>query len=422
MRLRKSCHLLSTGQTRFGFLRSFSIRSRVTAGPPAASTTPGIAGIEGLSLTIENPSLDKGDLVQTADAAIMSSVPLSTRILPLMVPRVVLSPRDAQSEERAQQAAPVPDLLLLKSVAVATKLYLIIIRSDSICLSTIGVEYGLKQSGRVWNERIHHFLTEQLGFLRTKADPCVYVLRQGSEFIILGIHVDDMLLAHNSNRLCDGIVAKLGAEFEITNLGTPSLLLGMRITRYEETGAITLDQETFTNEILSRFDMVDCKASPVPALPQVHLSRTMCPKSHDEEVEMKSKPFKDLIGSLLWLATNTRPDISQAVGTLCRFTSNPGKLHWTAAKHVLRYLSNTSQLGVRYKHDASNPDLRAYSDSDWANCPDTRRSTTGFASSMTAGRSRGNQSCKSQWAALPLRLSTKLSMIRAEHVFVSVSY
>lgn len=94
---------------------------------------------------------------------------------------------------------------------------------------------------------------------------------------------------------------------------------------------------------------------------------------------MQLTPHSKLVGSLNWLATSTRPDIAHSVGTLCRFISNPGRQHWTAAQRVLKYLAGTPAHGLRFERQATqeNPTLIGYSDSDWAGDPDTRRSTTG---------------------------------------------
>ncbi len=93
-----------------------------------------------------------------------------------------------------------------------------------------------------------------------------------------------------------------------------------------------------------------------------------------------------MVGSLLYLASWTRPDISFAVSELSRFVSNPGKPHLEAAKRVFRYLKKTIGFGLAYRSSVSIPGmpeilpntLWGYVDSDWAGCPDSRRSTSGF--------------------------------------------
>ena len=108
------------------------------------------------------------------------------------------------------------------------------------------------------------------------------------------------------------------------------------------------------------------------------------PSDADEIDYMKRKPYRELVGSLLYLSNTTRPDIYFAVGMLSRFMENPGTKHWHAAGHVLRYLRYTSTMGITYK---SNMPLQitTYSDADFAGDPDTRKSTSGYVLQFLGG-------------------------------------
>lgn len=122
---------------------------------------------------------------------------------------------------------------------------------------------------------------------------------------------------------------------------------------------------------------------------------------------MRDVLYGELVGSLNWLASNTRPDIATAVGSLCRFIVNPGQQHWSAARRVLQYLSCTSTLRLCYSKKSDADPLTGYSDSDCAGDPDSRRSTTGFVFLLAGGA----VSWKSQ-----LQSSTSLSSVEAEYV------
>jgi len=245
--------------------------------------------------------------------------------------------------------------------------------------------YGLKQAGMVWNKRFNNFLVDKLGFRQVSADPCVYTLKKGEYFVILGVHVDDTLMVHNNSDLCDRIVKGISSEFEITDLGEPKRLLGMRIRRPSAVGSIRLDQHAYTLELLKRFNMEDCKPSALPHQPGLHLCKAMCPSSADETAEMKDVPYGELVGGLLWLSINTRPDIKQAVSVLCRFIKNPGRLHWTAAKLVLRYLRGTTSHGIVFSHNKESSDISGFADSDFANDPDKCRSVSGYVIQLANG-------------------------------------
>lgn len=236
--------------------------------------------------------------------------------------------------------------------------------------------YGLKQAGMVWNKRFNEFLVNKVGFRRVSADPCIYILKKQEQFIILGLHVDDTLMVHNNDELCNSIVRRMSTEFEITDLGEPKRLLGMRLRRSKD-GTIRLDQEAYVHEILNRFNMNDCNPSSLPHQPGHHLSKTMCPQTPEEISDMKDVPYGELVGALLWLSICTRPDIKQAVSVLCRFVKNPGRAHWNAARLILRYLKGTSSFGIQFSKSESKG-LIAHVDSDFANDPDKSRSVSAY--------------------------------------------
>ena len=83
----------------------------------------------------------------------------------------------------------------------------------------------MKQDGGVWNKKLNSFLVDSLGFKLCISGPCIYILRKEEKVIILGLHVDDMILAQNDVSLFHEVAAKMGETFEITDLGTHSRLL-----------------------------------------------------------------------------------------------------------------------------------------------------------------------------------------------------
>jgi len=105
----------------------------------------------------------------------------------------------------------------------------------------------------------------------------------------------------------------------------------------------------------------------------------MCPETPDARADMAKVPYRELIGKLLYLAVATCPDISYAMGVLCRFVENPSRQHWGAARRVLRYLKGSIDLKLIYSR-ANSPDrFTTYSDADLSGNPDNCRSTGGFA-------------------------------------------
>src|SRR5690349_12127537 len=101
-------------------------------------------------------------------------------------------------------------------------------------------------------------------------------------FIVLAMHVDDMILMHNDDSLCDNTVSDISSEFETTDLGEPKLQLGMRLQRRTPRGAISIDQSSFISDLLIKFQMNMCKPALIPHLANVHLSSRMCPSTQKE--------------------------------------------------------------------------------------------------------------------------------------------
>ena len=109
-----------------------------------------------------------------------------------------------------------------------------------------------------------------------------------------------------------------------------------------------------------------------------------CPKNDFEREQMKNIPYASVVGSLMYAQVCTRPDIAFAVGILGRYQSNPCMDHWKAAKKVLRYLKGTKYYMLMYRQ-MDNLDVIGYSDSDFAGCVDSRKSTSGYMFMMADG-------------------------------------
>lgn len=122
--------------------------------------------------------------------------------------------------------------------------------------------------------------------------------------------------------------------------------------------------------------------------PGVQISKALCPKTEEEREDMRSIPYMNAVGALMYLAIGTRPDIAYAVGKLAQYNSNPGHGHWQAVKHVFRYLKGTMDLKLTYRSEGnphSSHPFVTYSDADHAGCLDTRRSTSGYIVKIGSG-------------------------------------
>lgn len=234
--------------------------------------------------------------------------------------------------------------------------------------------YGLKQAGNEWNRKLDGVLGN-LGFANSPADPCLYFRDVKGSWIILAVYVDDMFWISNNTGLVNDVIEAFSRKFTVSNLGVPEWFLGMRIRRGD--GYSSVDQVTYARKVLQQFNMMDCNPLTTPLDPSINFTRDMGPQTAAERAEMARIPYREAIGSLMYLANGTRPDIAAAVGILARFMSDPGHQHWLGVKRVLRYLKGTLNLGLIYRSDAPGA-IVGYSDADWGSELDSRKSTSGY--------------------------------------------
>lgn len=121
--------------------------------------------------------------------------------------------------------------------------------------------------------------------------------------------------------------------------------------------------------------MTDAKTVSTPLEINTKITKEMMPNSEEEQIDLKHRPYRELIGGLIYLANATRPDIAFAASTLSQFSTNPGRMHWLLAKRVLKYLKGTLHYTINYVKNKDN--LIAYTDSDWAGNIDDRKSCSG---------------------------------------------
>lgn len=153
------------------------------------------------------------------------------------------------------------------------------------------------------------------------------------------------------------------------DLGALHHFLGISVTR-SETGLL-LSQRQYILDILERAGMMDCKPCSTPIDTNAKVSAS------DGAPVSDATHYRGLAGALQYL-TFTRPDITYVVQQVCLHMHDPRDPHYGLVKRILRYLQGTLDHGLML-HRTDTTSLVAYSDADWAGCPDTRRSTSGYA-------------------------------------------
>ena len=244
--------------------------------------------------------------------------------------------------------------------------------------------YGLKQSGRAWNSKLDKHL-RSIGFKPTNADPSIYVRHKNGPIVLVGVYVDDFIIADNDDSMRATLKDDLEQAYEMKDLGELEWILGMRVTRDWEKHTITLDQCQYTEQLLQRFRMENCNTAPTPGVPGSVLRKAG--DDYDPKV-MKDVPYRNAVGGLMYLMCGTRPDIAVEVGRLSQHLEKPTKLCWSAAKRVLRYMKGHNH-GITYHGNAntrpSTVETVGFVDSDYGSDLDTRRSTTGYVFMLAGG-------------------------------------
>ena len=246
-------------------------------------------------------------------------------------------------------------------------------KSGRVC-ELIKTLYGLKQSGREWNKEFDEKL-KQFGFERLRSDPCVYVKRNGKELAIITVWVDNLLLFATSDELMERIKSDLRTQWEMTDLGEPTKIIGVEITQTKN--AITISQRIYIESILEREGLSEINSVATP----LDLNMKLEPNPDGGEGN-RSNSFARLLGELQFLANNTRPDIAFTVNRLAAYTAKPSLQHVTAAKRILRYLAGTKNLGITYTKPSNNPMdnpniFFGFADAAYAN-HDDHKSTSGY--------------------------------------------
>jgi hypothetical protein len=238
--------------------------------------------------------------------------------------------------------------------------------------------YGLKQSPRNWYILISTFLVTELGYRATVSDPCLFVKEsQSGDVIMLFLFVDDMQVAVDQADLDEWAVdhAKLKDRFNITDLGASKFMLGMRITRDRAARTITLDQELYVTKALEKFGLAQCAPTRTPGISSD--SDDVSQKEMDQSTDLKL--YQEKVGTLLYAAISTRPDIAYAVNRLTQKMSAPMVRDARACDRVFRYLAGTRTLGLLFgRRRDEGVAVDAYADSDWASDRVDRKSVTGW--------------------------------------------
>lgn len=239
--------------------------------------------------------------------------------------------------------------------------------------------YGLKQAPRQWYAKIHDYLVNDLDFTSSTNDPCLYIKKSSSEILFIALYVDDLLLVGTSKSKIDFVKGEFKKRFEMKDLGPVKVMLGIQISRDRPNRKLFISKQEYIEQILSRFGMETSRPVKTPMEKLIFSS-----SSNISDLAAADVPYRQAIGSLIYLVTNTRPDIAFTVGQLSKHPENPSQSNWASVKRVLRYLAGTRAHGILFD-GKKGFEIQGFSDSDYAGSIEDRKSTSGYIFLIAGG-------------------------------------
>ena len=235
--------------------------------------------------------------------------------------------------------------------------------------------YGLKQAPRQWYRKLRQWLLDN-GWKVSAYDECVF-LNQHLQLIIT-VYVDDVNIFGPYEHTILEFKEMISKRFKMTDAGTAAYYLGMQI-EWQDNG-VRIHQEGYARQILNRFNLTGIK----PVATPLQTTHGLVTEKQSTSTKDFQHNYMSQVGSINYLQSKTRPDLSFPVSLVSRFMQNPNQEHADALTRQYAYLAKQPRAGLHYTSDG-NAQLNGYVDSDWGGCKDTGRSTTGWIFTLAGG-------------------------------------
>ncbi|GJY41448.1 putative RNA-directed DNA polymerase [Tanacetum coccineum] len=243
--------------------------------------------------------------------------------------------------------------------------------------------YELKQASRQWYLKFHKVISK-FQFKKNAVDQCIYLKLSESKLIILVLYVDDIIPASNDLNMLYETKRFLSKNFEMKNLKEASYVIGIEIYQDRSRRILGVSQRAYIDKFLKKYSMQNCSPTVAIIVKGDKFGSYQCPKNKLKPEEMRLKPYASIVGSLTYAQVCTHLDIAYITGMLGRYQSNPGNEHWKATKKVLRYLQGNKNSMLTYRK-MNKLEVVGYSDSNFAKCKDSSRSTSGYIFMLKGG-------------------------------------
>lgn len=240
--------------------------------------------------------------------------------------------------------------------------------------------YGTKQASKLWQDTLVRHLTKHMGFKQLSYDPCMFIKHVDTHTMIVGVYVDDVIVAHDSPELLSWFQREFTGPrgFNAKHLGKLSWFLGMAVDQHSDS-SVTVHQTAYIEKLLDKFipSHASSHAHTMPCNPE-SFQRLTKSRSPEEREKLSKLPYLELVGSLLYLSTMTRPDIAYHMSVLCSHMHDPSMDCYTSALDLLLYVGHTRHYHLAYSGSVSAPEglshaseissnhgFVAYSDASW---------------------------------------------------------
>ena len=170
---------------------------------------------------------------------------------------------------------------------------------------------------------------------------------------------------------------------DITNNGLIGWFLGFQIKRDRKNKTLLINQHAYIESLAKKYWLTNAKPVKTPIEPGTYYAKEQCPSMPNQVAKMNSIPYSEAIGSVLWPAIVSRPDVAYAIGILSQFIQNPGQLHWEGVKQIISYLYSTKDHCLTFCGKGKKL-IKGFSDADWASQRD-RHSISGYVPFLGCG-------------------------------------
>jgi transposase InsO family protein len=235
--------------------------------------------------------------------------------------------------------------------------------------------YGLKQAARNWNKAINETLVNA-GYRQSAIDKCLYIKGSGENVTYILLYVDDVLVVSKDENNITKIIDVIKSKYNIKDLGDISHFLGMEVKKDME-GNYMINQSSYILKIVEQTGLKDAKDSKLPL--EVGYF-----KNPGGDILEDITEYQSIIGMLLYVSTNTRPDISASVSILSQKLIEPRRGDLGEVKRIIRYLKATKDMQLRLR-SSGNQELMGYSDANWAEDRHDRKSNSGYIFKLFGG-------------------------------------